>query len=204
MQLTAKDYPHLTNEVLFNRYVGGDLSAFDELLNRHKGLLYTLILKYVPNRSEADEIFQDVFFKVCKNKELFKESVSFKSWLVTICKNTCIDHTRKRKNRLLNDSFDNLPGDEHRAPSESIASKDLGPDQTLTIQTEGQELEALLDKLPTEQRETFYLKVIMEFTFEEIGESMGCSCNTAKSRFRYALDSLRGLVRRKKVFEKAV
>ena len=68
MEIEDKDYPHLTDEILFNRYAGGDLKAFDELLRRTKGLLYSLILRYVTSHSEADELFQDVYFKVCRNK----------------------------------------------------------------------------------------------------------------------------------------
>ncbi len=72
------------------------------------------------------------------------------------------------------------------------------------IEWEDQELKLLMDKLPEEQRVTVYSKVIMELTFEEIGEAMGCSENTAKSRYRYALETLRALVKRKRLLEKAV
>ncbi len=205
MDFDVKDYPNLTNEILFNRYIGGDTKAFDEILKRTQGLIYSLIMRYVHNASEADEIFQDVFFKVCKNKELFRESVSFKSWLVTICKNTCIDFTRKRKRAFLTDSLDgDIRDDTHRPLADKIASDTRSPDENLTIQFENKEFETLLDKLPLEQRETFYLKVVMELTFEEIGNSMDCSSNTAKSRYRYALETLRGIVKRKQLFEKAV
>lgn len=204
MELDDKDYPHLTEEVLFNRYTGGDVKAFDELLKRTKGLVYSLILRYVRAHSEADEIFQDIFLKVCKNKELFRQAISFKSWLVTITKNTCIDYTRRQKRSLKTETLDGDTREDKRQLAESVASEELRPDETLSIQMENVELTELLDKLPIEQRETFYLKVVMELTFEEIGQAMQCSTNTAKSRYRYALTTLRGLVKRKRVLEKAV
>jgi len=204
MELEEKDYPHLNDEILFNRYTGGDMRAFDELLKRTKGLIYSLILRYVRIHSEADELFQDIFLKVCKNKELFRESISFKSWLVTITKNTCIDYTRRQRRSLKTETLDGETDDDKRNLSETIASNAMTPDESLTIQIENSELEGLLDNLPTEQRETFYLKIVMELTFEEIGESMSCSTNTAKSRYRYALSTLRGLVKRKRLLEKAV
>ncbi len=198
------DYSQLTEEVLFNRYAGGDMQAFEALLMRTKGLMYSLIRRYVPNSAQADEIFQDVFLKVCKNRDQFRESVSFKSWLVTICKNTCIDATRKSHRTLKTESFDGNADDDRRNLTEVVASEDMGPGEVLTIQFENEELKELLDKLPEEQRETFYLKIIMELTFEEIGAAMNCSTNTSKSRFRYALETLRGLVRRKQILSKAV
>ena len=198
------DYTQLTEETLFARYSGGDIQAFEALVSRTKGLVYTLIRRYVPNPSQADEIFQEVFLKVCKNKDQFREAVSFKSWLVTICKNTCIDQTRKQRRTLKTETLDGDTGDDRRSLSEVVASSDMGPDDVLTIQIENNELEALLDKLPLEQRETFYMKIIMDMTFEEIGQTMGCSTNTSKSRFRYALETLRALVKRRQMLLRAV
>ena len=197
------DYKELTEEVLFNRYVGGDLKAFDVLLERMKGLVYSMILRYIRNDSQADEIFQEVFLKVCRNKDQFRHSTSFKSWLVTITKNTCIDATRKDKRTLKTSPLDDQNNENDRALSDKVADEGPTPMDALTTQFENQELEALLDELPLTQRETFYMKVIMELTFEEIGEAMDVSTNTAKSRYRYALSTLRSLVKRKQLMEKA-
>lgn len=199
MTKTQRNYDLLTDEVLFNRYRGGEAEAFDELLRRNKNLLYSLILRYSRSHSIADEIFQEVFLKVFRNKELFREAVSFKAWLVTICKNTCIDYTRRQNRTVRTEPLDDVTSEDNHALSERVASDLPTPEDSLNVQFESEELKTLLDRLPEEQRETFYLKVIMELTFEEIGESMQCSTNTAKSRFRYALETLRGLVRRKRL-----
>lgn len=203
MELDNKNYANLTEEMLFNRYIGGDVKAFDELLKRTKGLIFSLIMGYVHSRPIAEEIFQEIYLKVCKKKDLFRESVSFKAWLVTICRNTCIDHTRRQKRTLKTVAMD-VHEDEHRSLAERIPSEQVRPDEQLMVEWEDQELKGLLEKLPEEQHATFYSKVIMELTFEEIGKAMGCSANTAKSRYRYALETLRGLVKRKRLLEKAV
>jgi RNA polymerase sigma factor (sigma-70 family) len=196
------DYTQLTDEVLFNRYSGGDLKAFDVLMRRHKGLIYSLILRFVRNSQQADELFQDVFLKICKNRDQFREAVSFKSWMVTICRNTCIDHVRHIKRIPGMDSFDAEGDEEGRSLSEKIASSGPQPLETLTINFENQELTELMDKLPAEQRETFALKILGDLTFEEIGGAMNVSVNTAKSRYRYALETLRGQVNRKRLLDK--
>lgn len=197
------DYKTLTEELLFKRYCEGDIKAFDALLERLQGLAYSMILRYVKNQSLADEIFQEVFFKVCKNKDQFREAVSFKSWLVTICRNTCIDYTRKQSREFKTTSMDAGMEDEGRSLSEQIAADVPSPLDEVSCKVEDKELSELLDKLPPEQRDTFYQKVVMEMTFEEIGAAMGCSTNTAKSRYRYALAVLRGLVKRKRLLDKA-
>jgi RNA polymerase sigma-70 factor (ECF subfamily) len=195
------DLAQLSDEILFNRYSGGDLKAFDSLLKRHKGLIYSLILRYIRNSQQADEVFQEVFLKVCKNRDQFREAVSFKSWMVTICRNTCIDHIRHSKRTLVTSSLDAADSDD-RSLSEQVPGHQPSPLETLTLAIEDEALVELLDKLPLEQRETFQLKVAGEMTFEEIGAAMKCSVNTAKSRYRYALDALRTLVNRQRFYDK--
>lgn len=195
------DYPSLSDEVLFNRYIGGDTLAFDTLLKRMQGLVYSLILRYVQNDSLADEIFQDVFFKVCKNKDQFRHSTSFKAWLAMITKNTCIDATRKDKRTIKTLALDTQEDDE-RPLSEIVADEAAGPVVHLDWKLEQTEMEGLLDNLPEEQRETFYMKLVMDMTFEEIGESMAVSVNTAKSRYRYAVATLTGILKRKQALNK--
>lgn len=198
------DYNELSEEILFNRYCGGDTKAFNTLLNRMKNLVYSLILRYVKTAAVADEVFQDVFTKVCRNKDQFRHATSFKSWLATITKNTCIDLIRKNHRELKVSPLDSQnEGETDRTLAEKVADETPSPFELVNFKFENKELEATLDELPLNQRETFYLKVIMEMTFEEIGEAMGCSTNTAKSRYRYALSTLRGLIKRKQLVEKA-
>lgn len=201
MSKNSQQYKSLTDEILFNRYVGGDLQAFEQLLLRNKNLIYSLILRYVSASHLADEIFQEVFLKVCRNKELFREFISFKAWIATICKNTCIDFIRSQNRTLKTQSFeDTAELESGKAFTDIPDAETATPDKHVTLQNETQELTKLLDKLPVEQRETFYMKTMMEMTFEEIGEAMNCSTNTVKSRHRYALETLRALLNRKKFF----
>lgn len=200
---TRPDYKDLNEEILFNRYTGGDTKAFDALLERTKGLVYSLILRYVRNDSEADEIFQEVFFKVCKYKDQFRHSTSFKSWLVTITKNTCIDATRKGKRTIKTTALDEVDTNGERQLSELVADDAAGPADHLDWRLEQNEMEDLLDKLPEEQREVFYLKIVMDMTFEEIGVATAVSTNTAKSRYRYAVATLVSLVKRRRLLTRS-
>ena len=196
------DLNELSNEILFNRYQGGQAEAFDILIERHQRLVYSLILRYISNRAEADEVFQDVFLKICKKKDQFREAVSFKSWMMTIARNTCIDRLRKNKKHQKDQSFDEDPEHNHGL-SETLAADQTSPLDHVTHQMEDQNLKGLLDELPEEQRTTFYSKIVMDMTFEEIAAAMGVSVNTAKSRHRYALKALRKLVNRQRMMQSA-
>ncbi len=199
------DYKELSGEVLFGLYGKGDIAAFEELLQRHQKLIFSLIFRYVRNASHADEIFQDVFLKICKNKDQFREAVSFKSWLVTIARNTCIDFIRRHKKEIGSVPFDGKPeNSENRPLSERLAKEnELTPLDQVTHRFEDEHLNELLENLPSEQKETFVMKVVMDMTFEEIAASMRVSVNTAKSRHRYALKTLRSLVKRERFLERA-
>lgn len=204
MEFDERDLTQLTDEILFNRYCAGDSRAFSVLLYRLKGLVFSHILRYVKNDSKAEELFQEIFFKVCKNKELFRENLSFKSWIVTITRNTCIDYLRKQKRSVdsisLNDTGE---FDDQRSLEEMIPSEDESLDEQVNYKIEEEDLERLLDRLPEAQRETFFQKVVMDLTFEEIGRAMKCSTNTAKSRYRYAVKTLQALVKRERFLDKA-
>ncbi len=188
----------ISDETLFRRYCDGDMAAFDTLLKRMKGLVYSLILRFTHDHSLADEVFQEVFLKVCKYKDQFREAISFKAWLMTICRNTCIDYTRKVSRTLKTNSLDAV-ADESRPLSEKIAGDGPSPLDVVNLKFEDSELTELLDHLPEEQRDTFYMKIVSDMTFEEIGAAMKYSANTSKSRYRYAVETLRGLVRRKEL-----
>lgn len=183
-----------TDEVLFSRFQRGDQRAFDLLLKRYQVPIFSLILKSVRNRAQAEDIFQDVFFKVIEKRDQFRETVSFRAWLYTICRNTCIDTARKHKRTPYVESiFKN----EERPLEINIVGHEESPDTAAS----GAELDSFLSEamevLPPEQQETFYLKVKGELTFEEIGETMKCSVNTAKSRMRYALERLREIFKKR-------
>lgn len=198
------NYNELTEELLFQRYCQGDIKAFDTLLARLKGLVYSMILRYHKDEALADEIFQEVFLKVCRYKDQFREAISFKSWLVTICRNTCIDYSRRFKRSGVTVPLDFAGDGTERPLAEILPGDGLSPLEEVSFKLEDEDLKLLLEELPSAQRETFYMKIAADLTFEEIGRAMNCSTNTAKSRYRYALATLRGLVKRQRFLRRAV
>ncbi|MBI2339729.1 MAG: sigma-70 family RNA polymerase sigma factor [Deltaproteobacteria bacterium] len=178
------------DEALFARFKGGDHSAFDLLLKRYQAPIFSLILKSVGNRQSAEELFQDVFFKIIEKRDSFRTDVSFRAWLFTVCRNTCIDTARKNKRAP---GIDSIFVDEEKPLEIRQAGNNPGPLEGAAGAQLDSFLEEALRELPPQQRETFYLKVKGEMTFEEIGAVMKCSVNTAKSRLRYAAETLRGI-----------
>lgn len=182
----------LTDEILFSRYKAGDTVSFNTLLAKHKNQVFAFIFKMVKSQAQAEDIFQETFFKVVERREQFRSDVSFKAWLFTIARNTTIDALRKKK-RTLEDLDD-------EGQMEGISSDANAHDNAVEGELSSFLTEAL-KKLPPEQRETFVLRVKAELTFEEIGEVMVCSTNTVKSRMRYAMDTLGDYFRKKGILK---
>lgn len=186
----------MTDEALFARYKEGDQAAFDTLLQKYQAPLFSMILKSVRNRAEAEDIFQEVFFKIVEKRDLFRADISFKAWMYTIARNTCIDAARKHKRTPIIDSM--FTFDDNDKPLEiNLKDKGLSPQDSASFAETDKFLDEILSALPPEQKETFYLRVKGELTFEEIGEVMQCSVNTTKSRMRYALEHLREIFRKR-------
>lgn len=80
-----------------DRILEGDHAAFDYLINRHKDWVFTIVLRIVKIREDAEEIAQDVFIKAFQSLDTFKNDAKFSTWLYRIAFNTAISKIRKKK-----------------------------------------------------------------------------------------------------------
>jgi RNA polymerase sigma-70 factor (ECF subfamily) len=87
----------LNDQHYINLIIGGDTHAFEVLVNRYKDLVFTLSLKMLQSREEAEEVSQDAFIKVYKSLPKFKNESRFSTWLYRIAYNTCVDRLRSKK-----------------------------------------------------------------------------------------------------------
>lgn len=181
------------DEVLMSRYREGDTQAFETLYSRHKGPLYRYLLRQCGEAASAEELFQDVWFKLIRARERYEARAKFTTYLYHLAHNRLIDHYRRIKTGLpisYNDDPDE-PLIEQVAASEAHE-----PDNELDRRRLGQRLLKQITALPEAQREVFLLREESGMSLEEIAAVTGVNAETAKSRLRYALSKLReGLTR---------
>src|SRR5688572_25058109 len=84
------------NEII-SRVLQGEQNAYAELVNRYQGYVFTLILRMVKSREDAEEIAQDVFVKAYRSLADFRGDSKFSTWLYTITNTTSITFLRKKK-----------------------------------------------------------------------------------------------------------
>lgn len=87
----------LNDNEIISQVLSGDYQAYAGLVNRYQNYVFTLTLRMVKNREDAEEVAQDVFIKAYKYLADFKGASKFTTWLYTIVNNTAISFLRKKK-----------------------------------------------------------------------------------------------------------
>ena len=82
---------------VISQVLNGDHNAYATLVNRYNNFVFTIVLRYVKAREDAEEVAQDVFIKAYKSLASFKGDSKFSTWLYTVTTSTCISFLRKKK-----------------------------------------------------------------------------------------------------------
>lgn len=109
------------------RIKDGDSDAFTPLVEKHKDLVYTIVVKILRSREDAEEIAQDVFIKAYKSLDSFEGKSKFSTWLYRIAYNTAISKTRKKSLKtadLEDEVIQNFSDDEFREDLYEISSEE--------------------------------------------------------------------------------
>jgi RNA polymerase sigma-70 factor (ECF subfamily) len=161
---------------LIDQILGGSEKAYARLVEVYKSYAFTIALKILNNRPEAEEAAQDGFIKAFHNMKSFNRKARFATWLYRIIFNTAISY--KRKNRHIMESIDHHDragdGDD---PGLERSDKEIFISQAMEHLNEADRLAIQL----------YYIK---EFSLEEVAEMMGQRINTLKVRVHRARQRL--------------
>lgn len=167
------------------RYRDGDADAFDSLYARHKDALFRYCLRHCRERGTAEETFQDVWMRVIGARRRYEARAKFTTWLYRIAHNRVIDGYRSDHSGANQSLGDDESGIEPAAnPSEE-------PYRRVSSGQQAARLQALIARLPAEQRDVFLLHEEAGLALDAIAQVSGVGRETAKSRLRYALSKLR-------------
>ncbi len=170
---------------LMLRYAAGDGRAFDELYANHRSGLWRFIRRSVHDTAATDDVFQECWSRVIVNRERYRPTARFATWLYRIAHNCCMDYWRRSTRRGRRETADD------DAVAAAADESSHGPLEALQAGEAGERLEAALARLPEEQRAVFLLYVEGGLSVAEIGEITGVNPETAKSRLRYAVARLK-------------
>jgi RNA polymerase sigma-70 factor (ECF subfamily) len=165
---------------LLDRIVAHDEHALGELYDRHSRLLFGLILRILRDRSEAEEVLQEVFVLVWTRAETYNVALgSPAAWLVRIARNRAIDRLRANVVRLR--AIESAPA------SASVAN----PELAAALSERQRAIATALETLPHEQRELIECAYFLGLTQSELAERFKLPLGTVKTRIRTGMQTLR-------------
>lgn len=171
------------NEII-SRVLKGEQNAYAELVNRYQAYVFTLTLRMIKSREDAEEVAQDVFVKAYRSLADFRGESKFSTWLYTITNTTCITFLRKK--RLDVHSLDN------EKVFEVADSKDSGLRANLVEQKSRVNMvNEAIAMLNPDDAEIITLFYKAEQNLEEISRILRLETNTAKVRLHRARTRLK-------------
>lgn len=176
--------PDTTDEILVQRILKGDKPAFRMLVTRYQNLVFTLVLRIVGAREEAEEVSQDVFMKVYSNLSSFEGKSKLSSWIYRIAYNTAL--TRIRNQRPDISSLDN------EKTAAAVANKTgtaVYNEAERTFRTEY--VSRAINMLEPDDATVITLFYLSEQSMEEIAQILNIEPNAAKVRLHRARKKLR-------------
>ncbi len=165
-----------------------------EVLKREQSRLFNFIRRRVPDRSDAEDILQEVFAELVEANRLLMPIEHVTGWLFRVARNRIIDLFRKKKPESFSDItvFDD---DDSLHLEDLLPSAEAGPDALFARGVLLEELEHAVAELTAEQREVFVAHELEGRSFKEISRDTGVSINTLLSRKHYAVLHLRERLR---------
>jgi RNA polymerase sigma-70 factor, ECF subfamily len=164
---------------LVRQTLAGDRNAFGALVERHQNPVYTLALRMMGDRDEAEEVAQSAFVKAYEKLPTFDPSFKFFSWLYRIAHNEAVNALERRQR--------------HDELTEETASADP-PD----VRSDFSELvNGCLQELSVDHRSVIVLKHFEDLSYDEIGRTLGITEKKVRSRLFSARTALRAIMTRK-------
>jgi len=157
-----------------------------DVVTREQSRLRDFIRRRVPDPRDAEDVLQDVFYKLVEANRLLMPIDHVTGWLFRVARNRITDLFRKKKP----DSLPEADGDELHF-DDLLPSADAGPEALYARGVLLDELDLALDELPDEQREVFVAHELEGRSFKDIAAATGVNVNTLLSRKRYAVLHLR-------------
>lgn len=166
----------------------GDQDAFAEIVYLYQDTVYNFCYRMLSESGEAEDATQETFLRVHKNLHRYDTARAFKTWLLSIASNHCIDRLRKRRMQFV--SLD----DEPTAAALALRSSDPTPEQA-TLQFElSDAVQELLHQLDEHYRLAVIYRYWYDYSYAEIAQEMGTTESAIKSRLHRARKRLAELL----------
>lgn len=165
-----------TDEELMAEVREGEIRRAATLFDRHSAAFYRYAMRMTGNREASEDLVQEIFVRVIRYRETFRDGNLFTTWAYRIARNAYIDQARKRRFEVQTEGPVEVPVN---------PSNEAETNQDLDL------LRKALDRLPEQHREILALARFEQMPYERIAELLGVEVGTVKTRVHRAIKQLR-------------
>jgi RNA polymerase sigma-70 factor (ECF subfamily) len=178
-----------SDECLLDCYRHGDKCCFAQLVQRYHRELYHFLVRFLGNRSSAEDVFQETFLQVHQSAEMFDTQRRFRPWLFTIAANKARDLIRSQARRPANPLQASIsPGDDESGEfidlMESVSEL---PGAAMEKRELQQLVHNMIGTMPENLREILLLSYFHQFPYKQISDILDIPLGTVKSRLHAAV-----------------
>jgi RNA polymerase sigma-70 factor (ECF subfamily) len=175
--------------VLVKRVQRGDKSAFDLLVRKYQHKVVKLVLRYVRNPAEAEDIAQEAFIKAYRALPQFRGDSAFYTWMYRIAINTAKNSLASRDRSPIAYDLDLNDPEESHSVQTKLQDPDTPEGMALTEEIRGI-VNSAIEGLPEELKTAIVLRELDGLSYEEIAAAMECPVGTVRSRIFRAREAI--------------
>lgn len=175
------------DQPLIDAILAGDAQSFSVLVDRYKNLVFTLALRMLKHREEAEEVSQDTFIKVFRSLNRFKGDSKLSTWIYKVAYHTCLDRLKKHKREQQVVAIDKFT--EHQVKTIDNALDRMEKEERK------QAIQDCLQLLPSNDSALLTLFYFEELSLDEIAKIMDLTANNVKVKLFRSRKKLTGILR---------
>jgi RNA polymerase sigma-70 factor, ECF subfamily len=166
----------------------GDGTALDSLVRKHRAPVIHYVYGMVRDQAASEELAQEVFLRVHRNRETYQVTAKFTTWLYRIAANLALNWLRDHERDRLHEPLDASPT---LRPYRQVADPNMNIDEWMILQASMQEIRQAVDELPERQRTVVLLHKFEGMACEDIAAHLQCSHQAVRSLLFRAYATLR-------------
>jgi len=167
-----------SDEDLIERFQNGDLYAFDLIVKRYKNQLLNFVYRFLGNAEEAEDLVQETFLRVYRNRKAYQKVAKFSTWIYTIAGNLAKTELRKRKRR----KFFSISDLGYNEKDYDISDDAYNPEKDVDSRMKEEIIHREIEELSPKFREVILLRDVQQLSYEEISQIVKIPLGTVKSR----------------------
>jgi len=167
-----------SDEDLIERFQNGELYAFDLIVKRYKNQLLNFVYRFLGNAEEAEDLVQETFLRVYRNRKAYQKVAKFSTWIYTIAGNLAKTELRKRKRR----KFFSISDLGYNEKDYDISDEAYNPEKDVDGRMKEEIIHKEIDELSPKFREVILLRDVQQLSYEEISQIVNIPLGTVKSR----------------------